>query len=193
MRRGCCNWRKSCLASRRRGLEAAFLARLARSALECGRGRRRRAHLQRAGPNDGAWAWSRWPRTTRSAASSPRLRTRRSSSAIGCAGISYDIYTSGRGRLALGRRIDCQCDHGQAAELFICGSALRRPEHYRRREGLRRSGRGGVRGFRRGRPRSRCSSADFPEVIRLHRPLLRPRGLLAHLAVHATSSGALCS
>ena len=38
-----------------------------------------------------------------SAPSSPRSPKRLSSSAIECAAISYDIHTSGRGRLALGR------------------------------------------------------------------------------------------
>ena len=50
--------------------------------------------------------------------------------------ISYEIYTSGRGRLALGRVACSQRHHRPRAKLFFCGSPLRRPEHYRRRQGL---------------------------------------------------------
>ncbi len=42
--------------------------------------------------------------------------------------ISYEIYTSGRGRLALGRAHDCQRHHRPATELLalrFCTSAIR--------------------------------------------------------------------
>ena len=52
--------------------------------------------------------------------------------------ISYDIYTSGRGRLALGRAHVASAITGNAQKLLVCRSPLRRPEHYRRRQGLRR-------------------------------------------------------
>jgi hypothetical protein len=50
--------------------------------------------------------------------------------------ISYEIHTSGRGRLALGPGAHCQRDYRAATELFFCGFALWRPEHYGCRKAL---------------------------------------------------------
>jgi hypothetical protein len=60
--------------------------------------------------------------------------------------ISYDIYNSGRGRLALGRAHIASAITGEHQTFSFSRFAFRRPEHYRGGEGIRRGRRGGVRG-----------------------------------------------
>ena len=50
--------------------------------------------------------------------------------------ISYDIYTSGRGRLALGRAHIASAITGEQQTFQFRGAALRRPEHYGRGKAL---------------------------------------------------------
>ena len=76
--------------------------------------------------------------------------------------ISYEMFTSGRGRLALGRAHITSAITGQSADIQLCRAALRRSEHYGRRETVYRRRRGGVRRICRSRPRSRCSAPTSP-------------------------------
>ena len=106
--------------------------------------------------------------------------------------ISYDIYTSGRGRLALGRVHIASAITGQQQSFSFAvlhfgdqniTAAVKAydDDDAESFETFAAAGRGAG------------AARRFPRGDSPARPLLRPRGLLAHLAVHATSSGASCS
>jgi hypothetical protein len=133
MPRGCCNWRGA-FGEQAAPLEPAFLARMAEAVsnvASAGDG----AKSTRAGGTmelnlEQVAAHYAISSVFSSFAEETDLfcfRVRR---------ISYDIYTSGRGRLALGRAHIVSAITGQAAELLLCGAALWRPEHHRRRKAL---------------------------------------------------------
>ena len=114
-----------------------------RSAIQRSRGRRWRADLSRASVATMNCAWSRWRRITPSVRSSPPLPRRRTSSATAFAASptrSTPQAAVGWPWAGPGR----QRHHRPAAELFLCGASLRRPEHHRRGQALRAKRCGGV-------------------------------------------------
>jgi hypothetical protein len=70
---------------------------------------------------------------------------------------SWEIFTSGRGRLALGRARIVSAITTEQGVLLVRGSALWRSEHYRRRQGLHRGRCSRVRSLAK-RPPTLCSA-----------------------------------
>ena len=115
----------------------------------------------------GAATWSRWPPTTPSARVFSSFAEETELFCYRVRRISYEIYTSGRGRLALGRAPCRQRHHRPGAELLVLRfstSATRTspPPSRPTATPTRR-----LRGICRARPPSTCSAPTFPEVIRL--------------------------
>ena len=165
MRRGCCNWRGRFLAKQAAQLEPAFLARLAEA----------RSNVAAAG--DGAKIYKEQVSTKQlgleQVAAHYAISSVFSSFAeeidLFCFRVwrdSYEAYSSGRGRLALGRvRLSVPLPASSRASLLPCCilairtlPRLLRPMSRRTRPPLRPFP---------NRPPEHVQRADFPEVIRL--------------------------
>ncbi len=181
MRRACCSWRSEFFGEKAAGLEAAFVARLAEA----------KSNVPSAG--DGARIFNEKIRPMELGLEQVAAHYAISSvfSSFGeetelfcyrVRRISYDIYTSGRGRLALGRAHIASAITGEQQSFSFAVLHFGDQNITAAVKPYAESDAQTFEDFA-ADAADQVQKADFPDVIRLIDRLLRTRGLLAHFAV----------